>query len=81
MHPEPVAEGQHSVDFSTTCGKDVESPVDTWRFQQAMLEPIWLANPQHETLFLEGRDIGRLVGRIGYSQNHVDYRFCGQSWD
>ena len=53
----------------------------TGRFEQAMLEPGRLANPQDKTFSLKRRRVGAFIGRISYAQNDINDWLGGKAWN
>src|SRR2546430_1494092 len=83
---EPIAEGEHSLDFdgSQFGGEYVE--VDAVRGtvldaldKAAVLIPVWLADAVGVTDSLHGGDIGGFVGGVRDQQQDVDQRFGGEA--
>src|SRR5438132_4614497 len=77
---QPVAEEQHAVDLRAAWREDMEVDVSVRPLEHAVLVPVRLSDAQHIAGSLQGRDVGRLVCRVRYHEQHVDSRFGSEPW-
>jgi hypothetical protein len=81
VRPDPVAEAQHAADLLAACGEDVKVGGDLRCLQQAVGEPVGLADPELEAGCLQRGNVCRIVVRVGDRQHHVDDRLRAESRD
>src|SRR5688500_1657997 len=81
MLPEPVTKSQHAIDFFAAAREYVKIAGEPRCLKQSMLEPVRFTNSQDETKCFKARHVRKLVGRVRYSHDDIDYGFRCQPWD
>src|SRR5258708_39646878 len=76
MCSKPVTEQEHLIDLCTSNREHVEVDVRVRAFEDPMLEPVWLANPEHIACHLHVGHVRRFVRRVWHSKDHIDDRLC-----
>src|SRR5262245_61064286 len=77
--PQPVAKARHLVRLGAARREDVEVDVRVGALEQAVLEPVRLADREHIPGGLETGEIRVLVRRVGNLEDHVDDRLRRQA--